>query len=83
MLLAVATSAAVLYVGAVGAFTAPLAVAAGFGALLIAAISTRQSRPTADLLLPLSSEAGARSVVIDAPPASDLAGGVESHTDAA
>lgn len=82
VLLAVATSAAVLYAGAVGAFTAPLALAATGGACLIAAISTRHSRPLAEPLAPLSEEA-TRRVVINAPRAGDLAGREAGHSDAA
>ena len=83
VLLATATSAAVLYAGAIGAFTAPVAVASAGGAFLIATISARHSQPLAEPLRPLS-DAVTRSVVIDAPRASDLAGGTASgRSDAA
>lgn len=80
--LGVATSVAVVSAGAVGALTPPLAVAAAGGALLIAAISTRQSRPMADLLPPLSQETPG-TLVIDAPRASELTAGKVGRTDAA
>ena len=82
VLLALATSAAVVYAGAAGAFGASIAVAAACGACLIAAISTRHSRPLAEPLAPLSEEA-TRRVVINAPRAGDLAGREAGHSDAA
>ena len=81
VLLAGGTSAAVVYAGVVGAFTAPLAVAAACGACVIAYISVRHSRPLADLLPPLA-EGSTGPVVIDAPRASGASGGA-GHIDAA
>ncbi len=82
VLLAVATSGSVLYAGAVGAFTAPLAVAAACGACAIAAISTRHAHQLAELLPPLADDADGK-VVVHAPRAADLAGRTAGRSDAA
>ena len=82
VLLAVAISAAVLFAGAAGLFTAPVAAAAVCGACLIAAISARHSGPLAELLEPLT-DGETRTVVIAAPLASEVAAGQAGRSDAA
>ena len=82
VVLAAATSAAVLFAGAAGVFTAPVAVAAICGAGLIAGISARHSGSLAELLEPLTDgETG--TVVIAAPRASEIAAGQAGRSDAA
>lgn len=84
VLLAVATSAAVVYAAAIGAFTTAVAAAGVGAACAIAAVSFRQShtRRPAPGLAPLTIGATAR-VVIAAPTASDVAAATGRHIDAA
>ncbi|MDQ3898317.1 MAG: hypothetical protein M3326_13915, partial [Actinomycetota bacterium] len=79
MVLAVLTSAAVIFAGVTGRFTASVTVAAAAGACVIAALNVRQSRPLGELLPPLL-DGAAGPVVIDAPRASQVAGPAGSHS---